>query len=260
MNEYGDFRIVEPIHSDGLVTTYHASKLGADGSELFVLRVYRPPDAIMGSPRAAMDMVKFLDSGISHREAAKDARHVVSVHDLGKAHGGAYIVTDGYRYTLQSLIDYRIRLSADDLRSLVEKIIRGLIEYQSKALQPHDNLIASTVMLNGMQDLTSSHVALAEPGMPTADVAENPSVDAAALGRLIHALVEFRPAWAPIRWPVPPSDAWKRLGRSGEHWRELTNRLLDPNAAEKGDDLDLEDILRSLPIEPRDYRKPIGLS
>ena len=31
MNEYGDFRIVEPIHSDGLVTTYHASKLGADG-------------------------------------------------------------------------------------------------------------------------------------------------------------------------------------------------------------------------------------
>lgn len=260
MNEYGDFRIVEPIHSDGLVTTYHASKLGADGSELFVLRVYRPPDAIMGSPRAAMDMVRFLEAGISHREAAKDARHIVSVHAHGKAHGGAYIVTDGYRYTLQSLIDYRIRLSADDLRSLVEKIIRGLIEYQSKALQPHDNLIASTVMLNGMQDLTSSHVALAEPGMPTADVAENPSVDAAALGRLIHALVEFRPAWAPIRWPVPPSDAWRKLGRSGEHWRELTNRLLDPNAAENGDDLDLEDILRNLPIEPRDYRKPIGLS
>lgn len=260
MNEYGDFRIVEPIHSDGLVTTYHASRLGADGSELFVLRVYRPPDAIMGSPRAAMDMVRFLDAGFSLREAGKDARHIVSVHDHGKAHGGAYIVTDGFRYTLQSLIDYRIRLSADDLRSLVEKIIRGLIEYQSKASRPHDNLTASTVMLNSMQDLTSAHVALAEPGLPAADGADDLRVDAAALGRLIHALVEFRPAWAPIRWPVPPSDAWTRLGRSGERWRELTNRLLDPNAAEKGDDLDLEDILRSLPIEPRDYRKPIGRS
>ena len=112
-------------------------------------------------------------------------------------------------------------------------------------------------MLNSLQDLSSAELALAEPGLTVANGTNDRNVDALALGRLIHALVEFRPAWAPIRWPVPPSDAWKRLGRSGERWRELTNRLLDPNAAEKGDDLDLEDILRNLPIEPPDYRKPI---
>ncbi|MCZ6834862.1 MAG: hypothetical protein O7G85_03735, partial [Planctomycetota bacterium] len=60
-------------------------------------------------------------------------------------------------------------------------------------------------------------------------------------------------SWAPVRWPIQPTERWKRIGRSGEPWRELTNRLIDPNAPAKGELPEFEELIRTLPFEPRNY-------
>src|SRR5207237_1173242 len=52
------------------------------------------------------------------------------------------------------------------------------------------------------------------------------AADLAALGRLLYRLVLHAQPPPDSRAPAPPATPWSALGRTGEGWRQLCNRLL----------------------------------
>ncbi|MCZ6835300.1 MAG: hypothetical protein O7G85_05945, partial [Planctomycetota bacterium] len=116
MTEIGGYQIDQPLCSDGLVTTYLASKDGSKENGRFHLKIYKPPGAIAGTPRAALDTSKFLEVGRRLQVVAKGSSSFISVKALGHRKGCGILVTTAFDYTLQSLIDARIHLEPHELR------------------------------------------------------------------------------------------------------------------------------------------------
>lgn len=264
MTSLGGFDILDTRSDDGVVSIHAARRAGDASARPARLRRYRAPLCWRGLPRAAIERRAFLETATRQKLLARMAPEswaaiVGEGRDDAPDHPpGAFIVVDHPPTSLEDLVRGRIALTANDLRALVSGVVSALRATHGADHLPHGALKPNTVLLGAGDTFAGRSIRLTDPAPPL-DAKTELDVDRVALGELIVRLVEHQPSWAALRWPIQSSRAWKRLGRSGEQWRELVNRLLDPSAAERGNALTFDDIAANLPIEPRDLRKPLGV-
>ncbi len=149
-----------------------------------------------------------------------------AVRALGAAGHGAFVVTDRFPRSAQTVIDGSRRLSSAELRTVFVAVLDALIELQVAYGRPHGNLKPSNVLIG--RRIRAGTVCLTDPA---ADPTARPSLDRApdpkAIGRLLYALVTHRPHTA-ARWPMPFDADWQRLGASGRQWFDLCRSLVHP--------------------------------
>ncbi len=260
MPTFGDFETFgEPLaiteDRGHVATVWRARKAEDLGDPTFAIKLYSPqrrtvPD---GQPDDALEhdpAQKFL-AGIKQLQKAHNegARSLAPIHDFGFADEGVWYASDFYpRNTLKAWIARRGGVDSAALRQVVHTIVTGCLALKRARGFSHGNLKAANVFLVGKPRplrRTPLHLADAYPAAPLQlsrlvrngrrDVADPPPAalevqDLRALGELLLQLVEGRLVTSAYdyNYPIEPSPAWDHLGRDGRRWRELCNRLLDP--------------------------------
>lgn len=236
MSRFGRYEVVEELYRTPLAVVSRA-KLDGAGEGKYVVKVFAPQlvsDAARGPAEEA-----FLERAAVQQKAAQAARrsHWAPVHEVGRAEDTAYYVTDYYPLTARKLIAGRARLAAPELHSIIRAAVAGLIELRDSCGRPHGSLKPSNVMISSRGDMTATRIVLCDPATAAEAASGGEAEDLESLGRLIHELVLQRPFKSPGGWPLEPSEEWSRLGRRGDAWRDLCNRLLDPTRQQQPADL-----------------------
>lgn len=225
MPSFGQFEIVRDLYRSGLYCVASARKTG--GPEAFVVKECRASPSMLGEARAAALVAAFLRRAEVQKKAAAAGAHWAPIHDSGpSAEGGSY-ATDLYPRSAQKLIVGRVKLDAKSLGMIVESVLAGLRELRDSCGRAHGNIKATNVLIDGSGEDPLAKVVLTDPADAGAE-GVSAGADLRALGELIHLLVLHQPLRAQTGWPLAPAPEWGRLGPSGEAWRELCNRLLDP--------------------------------
>jgi len=232
MASYGGYETVRELYRGGLASSFTARKAG-EAAQRYTVKLYQPFLADAMAERLAEEIDCFLDGArVQQKVASSGARNWVHVREIGTVEGGAYYVGDYHRRNLQQLITGRIKLSGAGLYQIVRAIVQGLAELKKTCNRPHGNLKPSNVLLTGSGRISKARPLLTDPaGAARLDDQVGDVVDFHALGEIIYQLVLHRTGKAMSGWPAPPSPEWKRLGKKGEQWRQLCNRLLNPNLA-----------------------------
>ncbi|HUU22586.1 MAG TPA: SUMF1/EgtB/PvdO family nonheme iron enzyme [Phycisphaerae bacterium] len=233
MPVFGGYETVRELYRSGLASAYTARKVGGDGPDHFVVKCYRP--FVMDDQQGAAEkaVADFLDGARAQQKAAAaGGQSWAPVHEIGQVEGGGYFVTDNHHRSVQHLIRGRVKLAGGGLYRIVSGVVQGLIEMKRACDRPHGNLKPSNILLAGKSDLAHARVLLTDPAGPEhLDPQAGDVIDFHAVGALIYQLVLHRTGRAMGGWPAPEGKEWGRLGRNGEPWRQLCNRLLNPNLA-----------------------------
>lgn len=232
MASYGGYETVRELYRSGLASSFSARKAG-DTADRYAVKLYQPFLADAMAERLAREIDCFLDGARAQQKVASSgAENWVPVRETGTVEGGAYCVSDYHGRSLQQLITGRVKLSGAKLYQLVRAIVQGLAELKKACNRPHGNLKPSNVLLTGSGKISKAHPLLTDPvGAGRLDEQMGDVVDFHALGEIIYQLVLHRTGKAMSGWPAPQSPEWERLGKKGEQWRQLCNRLLNPNLA-----------------------------
>lgn len=231
MPAFGGYETVRELFRSGLASAYTARKAGGDGPDRFVVKTYQP--FVPGGEGASQPglLEGFLDGArVQQKVAATGASHWAAIHEVGQAEGGAYYVTDNHHRSVQHLIRGRVKLTGGGLYQIVSAVVQGLIELKQAAGRPHGNLKPSNVLLSGKSDIARARVLLTDPaGSGDLDPGEGAGSDYRAVGEMIYRLVLHRTGRAMGALRAVEGKEWDRLGKNGEPWRLLCNRLLSPN-------------------------------
>jgi len=232
MASYGGYETVRELYRSGLASSFSARKAG-DTTGRYAVKLYQPFLADAMAERLAQEIDSFLDGArVQQKVASSGAANWVPVRATGTVEGGAYYVSDYHGRSLQQLITGRVKLSGAKLFQLVHAIVQGLAELKKACNRPHGNLKPSNVLLTGSGKISKARPLLTDPvGAARLDKQMGDVVDFHALGEIIYQLVLHRTGKAMSGWPAPQSPEWERLGKKGEQWRQLCNRLLNPNLA-----------------------------
>ena len=261
MPKFGDYETFgEPLaitEDRGHVSTVWRARKAEDlGDPTFAVKYYVPQrrpspegraeDALENDPAQ-----KFL-AGIKQLQKARSegVRGLAPIHDFGFADEGVWYATDFYpRKTLKAWIARRGGVDSAALGQVVTGVVVGCLGLKRARGFSHGNLKAANVFLVGKpQPLrrTPLHLADAYPAAPLYlarltrdgrragdDDLPPPAIevlDLRALGELLLQLVEGRLVTSVFdyNYPIEPSPEWEHLGRDGKRWRDLCNRLLDP--------------------------------
>ena len=232
MAVFGGYETVRELFRSGLASSCTARRVGERGPARYVVKAYRPFAAEGFAEQLGEDVESFLDAARTQQKAAKGAKYWAPVHEIGQAEGGAYLVTDYHRRSVNRLIRGRVKLDGRRLHGIVSSVVKGLIELKVACGRPHGNLKPTNVLLTGRGDISRANVLLTDPlASGELDPKQGNVADLHALGELIYQLVLHRPGRAMGGWPAPESKEWTVLGKSGDQWRQLCNRLLNPNLA-----------------------------
>jgi hypothetical protein len=241
-----------------VTTVWRARKSASLKAGAYLIKCYAPRRQRLrqGQPEDALQEDRALEflAGIKDLKKAhsKGARCLAPIHDLGLAPEGAWYATDFYeRRTLQEFIVKHGTPDTAMLRHIVHSVVTGCLELRRSravAKYSHGNLKPSNVLLAGKkQPLRKTPLHLTDPHpsplqLSTLEVDDQRAVgelltevvevqDLRAIGELIFQLVEGRllSRQGDYNYPVARSPRWDRLGKNGEFWRDLCNRLLDPN-------------------------------
>jgi sporulation protein YlmC with PRC-barrel domain len=256
---FGEYETIEQIsiteEPHHVTTVWKARKSGPPDGRLYAVKCYapRPGRIITGQPEDARQLDRSLTflEGIKRLKRAHTggASCVAAVHAFGLASEGTWFVTDYYeRGTLKEYIQLQGRMDSEALRQVVYRVITGCLAMQrSGGGKTHGNLKPSNMLLAGKPcSLRKTPLHLTDPypaprqlsALDTADQRSGGDVpgkatelqDLRAIGELILQLVEgrlLRNAYE-YNYPVVRSEKWDPLGKAGESWRGLCNRLLDP--------------------------------
>lgn len=251
----GGIALGERIWGDGIESLHAVGATGRSsrGETPTVARVFEPSPLLQGNARAAIELRLFAEAAGVQREVAAASDRWARVDHVSLTEGRVVVHRDHSLVSVQSLIDRGVRVDAAGLRTLVEQVLLGVEAFHAVAARPVGVLHPRQVLLDRLDDLTEARVTLTDPS-PTAS-GDPVTTDLRAAARLIEQVVERRPAWAAARWPLQMTEAWKRLGRSGEAWLNTVNRWLDPGAGREP--VTIRQAIESLPIEPRSLRKPV---
>jgi Flp pilus assembly protein TadD len=258
MPRFGDFETIgDPFarHDErGHVTTIWQARREGD-SRLYAVKVYIP--LVRPTPAGQASDVLEKDPALDFLEAIKQTKKAQSegvsgltpIYDLGRNGTEAWYVTDFYpRNSLKAWIDRRGEVDGAALANIVFRVAAACNGLRRTRGLSHGNLKPSNVFLVGKpRPLRQTPLHLADPypaslerlsKLNAPDTQEIASLlhqvmeahDLRGIGELILQLVEGR-LFARIddyNYPVERSPAWDRLGKDGEKWRQLCNRLLDP--------------------------------
>lgn len=232
MGLFGGYETVRELYRSGLAASFTARRSGSAG-EKYVIKAFSPPPGEFEEEQLRPQVEAFLDGARAHQQVAQtNAKHWGPLHELGEVDGGAYFVTDYHTRSLRHLIRGQVKLDGRGLHQVVCGIVEGLIEFRLACKRPHGNLKPSNILLTGKAGLEKATILLTDPAPGRQlDAKQGDVVDLHALGELIYQLVLLRTGRAMSGWPAPEGPEWTRLGKGGEQWRQLCNRLLNPNLA-----------------------------
>ncbi|PYJ97886.1 MAG: hypothetical protein DME23_13530 [Verrucomicrobia bacterium] len=290
MPTFGDYETVgEPVATRderGHVSTiWQARKSRESGGRLYAIKCYAPRrrQPGEGSSGEALDE----DLGLEFLEGIKQLKKahseggscLASIHAFGIAATGAWYVTDFYpRNTLKAWVARHGSVDSAAVRHVVYSVVTGCLVLKRSRGYSHGNLKSGNVFLVGKPRplrKTPLHLGDPYPAAPLqlsrldADDRHSPGEllqkvtearDLRAIGELILELVEGRLVQSgyDYNYPVAPSPAWDRLGRDGERWRQLCNRLLDPQLSSA--QVNLESLAKEFRPNPVIAKLPVILS
>jgi hypothetical protein len=225
---------------NALATIYTARPVGAEADELerFAVKVFHPIDlrtsGVFSSEEKTPDVLEGTSAAVQHfldgvriQRQLTDAKaaHWAPIHEFGPVGEDAYYVTDYYNHSAEDLM--RVDLDARTLQIILDGVVKGLIELKETCGRPHGELKATNVLVSSGEDIRQTRVFLADP-VPAArlEVGVAAVADIRGLGELIYQLVLHKPPHGMAGRVVQKSEAWTRLGRKGEAWRELCSQLL----------------------------------
>lgn len=252
---FGAYETVQELSRSGLGSVYSARKAGTSDAPVFAVKTCSPDAAIIGDEAVGAFIARFLEGAETSRRIGDTitSGRWGKVYQLGRADvaaedgaviPGAFFVTDlATRGTMERLAAGKVQFDSPVLSRLIGEVVCGLCDLQSAMQRGHGNLKPSNVLVCagaagnaaktnganvGVSELLTLRVLLADP-LPgdRLDAERDRLADLRAVGELIHILVlhqKFRGGW-----PLEHGGPWKALGRDGEKWRDLVNRLLDPD-------------------------------
>jgi hypothetical protein len=224
MTRFGPYEVVEVVSltANGSVMTAH---LPGHGPQKFAIKFFKSQQTDPDEPQ--WDSQLFLDRArIQKSVVAAGARYWLPIHDMGSTPEGAWVATDYFALSAQKLIDARMKLTAAQLQHLVDCVVRGLVELQQARNRSFGSLKPANVII-APGDVAHTEVFLTDPAHGAGPTEAS---DLYALGKLIYQLVVQKPFDATSPWPLPESEEWDQLGKTGRGWRELCNDLLVPQA------------------------------
>ena len=259
MPVFGEYETIgEPVsitETHGhLSTIWRVRKSGSQDRQIYALKCFSPrrrevPAQETEDTLEADRSLEFLEAVKQVKKAQSEGgRCLVPIHAFGPSDEGAWYVTDFFsRGSLKNWIEKKGRVDDAALRRIVHSIAAGCLALKRHCGRSHGNLKAANVFLSGRpRPLRKTPFLIADPiPMPLThrlgsgdrrtvgglihDVFE--VHDLRAIGELILQLVEGRLIGSgyDYNFPIVQSAAWSNLGKHGESWRELCNRLLDPN-------------------------------
>jgi hypothetical protein len=259
MPVFGDYSTIgEPVavtDERGHVSTVWQARLNDSGDgRLYAVKVYSPRKRSSRHTEAEGQLghdrgLEFIEGVKELKRAQGDAPNsLVPVHAFGIAPEGAWYVTDFYPRSLKTLINLRVQADGDALQHLISSLVAACLALKRSRGFSHGNLKTSNIFLVGKpRPLRKTPLHVSDP-FPTSsyqlaqlDAADRQAAgellaqtaeaqDLRAIGELILQLVEGRLIAGSYEYdyPVARSAAWDQLGRDGEKWRALCNRLLDP--------------------------------
>jgi len=254
MKVFGGYEVAIELSRTPFGAVYSAKPAGAQGRPEFLVKTFNPEglpeDRLAGDPQIA----EFLERAEVQRKAAQPpSTHWAPILETGIAPEGAFYVSRFYPSSAHRLFLGKVRLDAAMLHAIASGVVEGLDELKRACGQSHGNLRTTTVLLSRPDRGGSTQVALAEP-LTAASARGGEAEDLRALGELIFQLVTHRNFSAVGGWPIQDGPEWRNLGRRGQAWRELCNRLVDPAPREP---LTLDGVRRDL-RELRIRRSPVS--
>jgi len=245
MSSFGRFESVRELQRTGFTVVYSARE-AASNEEKFALKIFQSSSLMLGEEQAKTESRRFLNSaGIQKKVADSGARHWAPVYDCGSNPEGSFYTTDKYDRSLQQLIDGRIKVSTQVLHTIIESIVKGLIELKEKCGRPHGNLKATNVLIVGTGDISQTKIVLSDPlSDEQIDSKVHWDSDLRAIAELIHELITHRPIPTVGGWQVPDSEEWSTLVKQAKSWKNLCNLLL--NAGVKPGTVTIEAVLNEL--------------
>jgi hypothetical protein len=261
MPRFGEFETlgapVEVTHERSHVATvWQARRAGSGEHHLFAIKVYsarqESAQTAAAEERATADRHRaFLDGVLQLKEVVTTGknRRLTPIYDLGLSEAGAWYVTDFYpRGSLKAWISRRGGLDSATLKHVLHEVIAGCLALKQMRGSYHGNLKPANVFLTGKpHPLRRTRLVLGDPypaaprilarldftnRATTADLLQPVAEvqDLRALGELLLQLVESRLVRGSLdyHYPIAYSDSWQKLGKDAEYWRQMCNRLLDP--------------------------------
>ena len=276
MPVFGEYETVgEPLAVtpawDQTATIWRVRKIGSgDGREYILKSVAKHPKAGQDQSEEKLGS----DSGLEFIEAVKQLKKAQSgggrwlspIHDFGTFDTGVWYVTDYCkRGSLKNWVILRGGVDDAALRRVVFSVVAGCQMLKRSCGRSHGNLKLSNVLLGGKTQplrktpfllidplpVSSTQVSSLETGDRRLVVDIFEVQDLRAIGELILQLVEGRlfESRFDYNYPIASSPAWKKLGKDEQRWRELCNRLIDPQLSLEKINLEkLEKQFRTNPV------------
>ncbi|HTV39066.1 MAG TPA: tetratricopeptide repeat protein [Candidatus Sulfotelmatobacter sp.] len=176
---------------------------------------------------------------------SEGCRGFAPVHAFGTSDLGCWYATDFCaRGSLKTWINLRGGVDSDALRQVVSSLAEGCRSLKKVCGRSHGNLKPSNILLHGKsRPLKFTLLLMVDPvPVSTTRVAGMASdnqmmvqnifeaQDLRSIGELILQLVEGRliESGSDYNFPVESSPDWQKLGKDESRWRQLCNRLIDP--------------------------------
>ena len=193
MSSFGCFESVRELHRTGFTVVYSARE-AAGNEDKFAIKIFQPSSLMLGEEQAKTESRRFLNSArIQKKVADSGAQHWAPVYDCGSNLEGTFYTTDKYDRSLQQLIDGRMKVSTQILHTIIESIVKGLIELKEECGRPHGNLKATNILIVGTGDISQTKIVLSDP---LSDEQINGKVhwdsDLRAIAELIYELITHR--------------------------------------------------------------------
>ena len=222
---YGQQDAMRPEHREELQELVVVRGFGDEFDRHFFVKTMRPDLRPPAGSKAAPASLFLESARTQQRVADAGSRNWATVHMAGTGPKGPYVVLNHYPHSAKELVKNKVTLSPRALHRIATGVVDGLIDLQRVSDRPHGNLKPSNVLL-GPGDIENADVVLTDPA-PLEQLATQGRGDAYDLGQLIHCLVLQRRFTG--NWPIEASAGWTTLGGRGKGWRELCNKLLNPN-------------------------------
>src|SRR6185369_17104158 len=248
MEQYGSYEVIKELSAaQGFAVYLVRTKAGGIASDAgFVVKAFSSVDSIGADtqlwcrrelklvplkPRVSANPEAFLNAiRKQQRASSQGSPYIAPVVGCGQDERGAWYATRFYPRSIKSIIEGQGSLTRDVFFHVIQSVIRGLLVFKKICGQSHGNLKPGNVLIAGEKKICQSEIVLVDP---SPDKTEEPQVhehsDLHALGEIMYQLVRRKEVEGTAHWPLAPSPEWSNLfGETADAWRELCNRLLDP--------------------------------
>ena len=223
MATFGHYEAGRVLHRTRFSAIYLLSSADEGGPQR-VIKAYRPFVRVHDEMLEAIQSQAFLGSAAVQQKTARlNAKCWAPIYEFGTASSGPFYVTDRYDFSIRQLVDCHVKLGVTGIHNITCSIVCGLLALKQACGRPHGNLKLTNILIAGRGDVAKATVVLCDP-LP--DCQPHAHADLRRLGEIIYELVVHHSVPRVAGYQLPESEHWRKLGRQGEAWRQVCNRLL----------------------------------